>query len=45
MNKLLTITAATVLALAAGVASAEPYEGFPPLKDRDFYSLSVSYSF
>jgi len=36
MNKLLTITAATALALAAGVASAEPYEGFPPLKDRDF---------
>ena len=36
MNKLLTITAATVLALAAGVASAEPFEGFPQLNDRDF---------
>ena len=36
MKKLLSITAAAVLALAAGVASAEPYEGFPTLNDRDF---------
>jgi hypothetical protein len=36
MKKLLSITVATVLALAAGVASADQFEGMPSVNDRDF---------